>query len=73
LLIIALGGENMQFERAREIFFSPNTIEVLHHGKPVWITHLHANRNSAEVKNIASNDTTIEVPVSELSEGRVLG
>ncbi|WHH61488.1 small, acid-soluble spore protein, H family [Petroclostridium sp. X23] len=62
----------MQLERAREIYFSPNTIEVLHAGNPVWITHLHTNNNNVEVKNI-TNDSIIEVPVWELSEGRALG
>ena len=64
----------MQFERAREIFFSPSTVEVLHDGKPVWITHLHSNNGNAEVKHITSTKNEIaEVPVNELTEGRVIG
>ncbi|MGE4282962.1 MAG: small, acid-soluble spore protein, H family [Clostridia bacterium] len=61
----------MQFERAREIYFSPKTIEVLHTGNPVWITHLHSDSNNIEVKNM-TNDSIIVVSVSELSEGRTL-
>ncbi len=62
----------MLFERAKEIYFSPHTIEVLHDGSPVWITNLNITNSHIEVKkfNFVS-DNMLEVPVNELVEGRV--
>ncbi|WHH61489.1 small, acid-soluble spore protein, H family [Petroclostridium sp. X23] len=61
----------MRFERAKEIFLSPSTIEVLHGDDPVWITRLDSEQQSVEINNLTS-DTTSEVPASELSERTIL-
>ncbi|SET63560.1 small acid-soluble spore protein H (minor) [Natronincola peptidivorans] len=62
----------MNFNRAQEIVNSPNHIEVLHQGKPVWITGLDSQRNVAEVQEEAQAvGNKKEVPLKELIENGV--
>ncbi len=62
----------MLFERAKEIYFSPDTVEVLHDGSPVWITDLNDTNSHIEIKKFnPTADNMLEVPVTELVEGRV--
>lgn len=63
----------MNFERAKEIYFSPKTIEVLHKGNPVWITNLDTGNQQVEIKNFGNDiDMKKQVPATQLSEGNIL-
>lgn len=58
----------MDFPRAKQIFESPQVIEVKYRGKPVWIESLDREGGTASV----STDTDkqiLTVPVAELNEG----
>lgn len=58
----------MDYNRARDILGSPDTIQVLYRGRPVWIENLDPEGQTASV----STDTeTFTVSVSELNEGKV--
>ncbi|WP_066636672.1 H-type small acid-soluble spore protein [Desulfolucanica intricata] len=59
----------MNFERAQEIFNSPENIRVLHNGSPVWIERLNADNNTALVRMETSPGQKMSLPVSELTEG----
>jgi len=61
----------MDFNRAREIFNSPENIEVLLDGTPVWIENLDPGRESARVRPMNGKESR-EVPVAELVEGRLI-
>lgn len=41
----------MDFQRAREIFNSPETIEVFYNGEPVWIDRLFDADKTAQVSS----------------------
>lgn len=56
----------MDLGRAQEILKSPETIQVLYQGTPVWIEKVHST-NSAEV-TLLNNNEKINVPVNELME-----
>lgn len=53
-------------ERARQIIDSPQKIEVLYQGSPVWIENVTDN-NTANVTYIETHDK-VEVPVYRLVE-----
>ncbi len=55
----------MNYERAREIVASEETIEVLHGGRPVWIERLNPD---GETASVSAGGDTYTVPVEELSE-----
>ncbi|OPJ55049.1 H-type small acid-soluble spore protein [Alkalithermobacter paradoxus] len=57
----------MQIRRAKEIVTSPESIEVIYKGKPVWIESINNQTNSAYVKYL-DNSERMEVPVMELVE-----
>lgn len=57
----------MDYNRAREILESPDTIQVQYRGRPVWIENLDPEGQTASV----STDTqTLTVSVRELNEGK---
>lgn len=55
----------MDYERARQIVRSEETIEVLHEDRPVWIEGLDPENETASV---SANGETYTVPVEELVE-----
>lgn len=57
----------MEFSRAKQIFSSPKHIEVWYKGDSVWIESLDEYNQSAEIKNLES-DEKLHVPVSLLFE-----
>jgi H-type small acid-soluble spore protein len=60
----------MDFNRANEIFRSPNTYEVFFKGSPVWIADLNAERLTADIaEDRFSTNRTREVSLEELVEG----
>lgn len=56
----------MNFERAKEIFQSPNTIEVLYQGNPIWIEELDEESQTARIHT--NDDQRMTVPVQQLRE-----
>jgi len=61
--------EDMNFERARQIMISDETIEVLYEGSPVWIESLNPENNTARVRPLDGLGSAREVPVTKLVEG----
>ena len=60
----------MDYNRANEIFLSPNTYEVYFKGSPVWIANLNAERLTADIcEDRFSTNRTREVSLEELVEG----
>ncbi|WP_026486198.1 H-type small acid-soluble spore protein [Caldanaerobius polysaccharolyticus] len=59
----------MDFKRAVDIVNSQDTYEVLYNGKTVWITGLHPDNETADI-NILENNQNVNVPVSQLKEGK---
>ncbi|KXZ40629.1 small acid-soluble spore protein H (minor) [Alkalithermobacter thermoalcaliphilus JW-YL-7 = DSM 7308] len=57
----------MQIRRAKEIVASPENVEVIYKGKPVWIESINNQTNSAYVRYL-DNSERMEVPVMELVE-----
>ncbi|MCL6612664.1 MAG: H-type small acid-soluble spore protein [Peptococcaceae bacterium] len=55
----------MDYERARQILRSKETIEVLHGDRPVWIESLNSQNRTASV---SAGGETFSVPVEELIE-----
>ncbi|MEW6725619.1 H-type small acid-soluble spore protein [Desulforudis sp. 1088] len=62
----------MDFERAQQIVNSDRTIEVLLNGTPVWIEDLDPENRRAMVKPLDGTEKVIDVPVTELVEGRFM-
>lgn len=58
----------MNFERAQQIFNSPETIEVLHNGNQVWIERLNTAHQTAYISMQTPSEQKLTVPVSELKE-----
>lgn len=59
----------MDFQRAKEIIQSEDTIKVLYHGSPIWITGLDPSNQTANVRVLNSPEQIIsQVPVRELEE-----
>jgi small acid-soluble spore protein H (minor) len=58
-------NRSLRYERVEQIVKSPETIEVLYKGRPVWINSLNPGRETADV--LMYNES-ITVPVSELTE-----
>lgn len=58
----------MEFERARQILNSDETITVLHNGEPIWIEGLNPKDNTVKVKPMNEKGTIKEVPAAELYE-----
>lgn len=57
----------MKLERVKEIYDSYGVINVNHHSKPVWIEHIEADEDRAQVKVLESNEI-IEVHIRDLEE-----
>jgi small acid-soluble spore protein H (minor) len=58
--------KKMNFERAKEIFQSPKTIEVLYQGNPIWIEELDEESQTAHIHT--NDDQRMTVPVEQLRE-----
>lgn len=58
----------MDFERARQIIISDETIEVLYDGSPVWIESLNPENKTARIKPLKGGGSAREVPVAQLVE-----
>lgn len=58
----------MRFETAQEIFNSPEKINVLYEGKPVWIHNLDPQKETASITFTGSEGEKIEVPVKKLQK-----
>lgn len=58
----------LEFERARQILNSEETITVLHNGAPIWIESLNQKDNTVKVKPMNEKGIIEEVPVAELYE-----
>ncbi|MDK2932846.1 MAG: Small acid-soluble spore protein family [Clostridiales bacterium] len=63
----------MDFNTAKEIYYSPDKIEVFHQGKPVWMYALDETNNTVEIKYINTRDTVAKVRVEELTKGKTIG
>ncbi len=59
----------MEFERAKQIYYSPDKINVLHKGQPVWISNLDSSNNTVEIEYLQSRDDYAKVNALELTEG----
>ncbi|QCX33131.1 small, acid-soluble spore protein, H family [Caloramator sp. E03] len=59
----------MLTRRALEIMQSPNNIEVLYKSKPVWLENVEGS--NVKVKDL-TNNSILEVPVSELQETGII-
>lgn len=55
----------MDKSRAEEILHSPDSIEVMHEGKPVWIEGVNATTANVTVIGTCR---TMDVPFNELEE-----
>jgi len=64
-------GGHMEYSRAMEILYSPDTYEVFYQGKSVWIDNLN---NEGEVALIIPEnpDERLIVPVADLEEGEIV-
>lgn len=60
----------MDFSRVKEIINSENTIEVLYNNQPIWINNLDPHDHTAQVTD--ADEKSMNVPVEDLVEGRVL-
>ncbi|MBC7766149.1 MAG: small, acid-soluble spore protein, H family, partial [Hyphomonadaceae bacterium] len=49
----------MNIERAKEIYFNPNTIEVLYQGTPVWINYVDPENCAADVSSMLLPSETL--------------
>ncbi len=58
----------MKFERAQEILATPDMIEVLYQGTPIWIEKLNPGNQSAFISGDSLPGRTKTVPVSQLVE-----
>ncbi len=58
----------MEFKRAKQIYYSPDKIDVLHNGQPVWISNLDSTNNTVEVQYLQSQDMYAKVNSLELTE-----
>lgn len=58
----------MRFQRAQEILASPDIIEVLYHGTPVWIETVNQEEETARIKADALPEKEKTVSVNELQE-----
>lgn len=58
----------MNYERAVEIFNSPQTIEVLYEGRPVWIDRLDPGQKMATISSGDLDDGSLTVSVNRLTE-----
>jgi small acid-soluble spore protein H (minor) len=58
----------MDFERAKEIYNSPDTIEVLYNGSSVWIESLDPRNKTARVISNGIQGKEATVPVNDLEE-----
>lgn len=59
----------MTFERATEIYYSPDKINVYHKGRPVWMYALDGTNNTVEIEYTETHDEVAKVMVDELTEG----
>lgn len=57
----------MDIKRAKQIFESTDSIQVLHNGSPVWINSIKTN-NTADIIYINDEDRKENVPVYTLEE-----
>ncbi|MEX2104163.1 MAG: H-type small acid-soluble spore protein [Bacilli bacterium] len=59
----------MNYERAKEILHSSETIEVLYNGSPIWIEGLDDTNQTASISSDQLNEKPTKVSVEELQEG----
>lgn len=57
----------MNYDRAKEILHSDDTIEVLYNNKPVWIHDVDSANKIAKVTD--SEQNKLDVSIEELKEG----
>lgn len=55
----------MNFERAQEIFNSPNNISVLYNKESIWIENLNPTKSTALINTDAGK---VNVPIEALME-----
>lgn len=58
----------MNFNRAKEILDSPETITVVYNGSPIWIEDLDPKKQTALVSSETLTNGMITVPVENLQE-----
>jgi len=58
----------LRFQRAQEILASPDIIDVLYHGSPVWIETINPIDETARIKSDALAEKEKTVPVALLLE-----
>ncbi|AGL02662.1 H-type small acid-soluble spore protein [Desulfoscipio gibsoniae] len=59
----------MDVTRAKQIFDSEQTYQVMLNGSPIWIESLSADNQTAKVRPLEGGGGIQEVPVTELVEG----
>lgn len=61
----------MDYERAKEILNTENTIEVFYNDQSIWINNLDPQTNTAQVTT-GTDEENVEVPIDALVEGNRL-
>lgn len=62
----------MDYQRAQEIFASPDEYEVSYNGVSIWIDKLHEDGKTATVHLRKAHEERSEVAISELKEEHLL-
>lgn len=60
----------MNFEQAREIFNSPEFVEVLYNGNSVWIEALNPDHQTAVISSDTFPERKKTVPLEQLVDAR---